>query len=51
MNKIAPAKKKKDHNYNNDQQDAPAQIASQNATEQLEKIRSALRALRDAVIY
>ncbi|GAA0805984.1 phosphate regulon sensor histidine kinase PhoR [Psychrobacter piscatorii] len=50
MNKIAPAKKKKDHNYNNDQQDASAQIASQNATEQLEKIRSALRALRDAVI-
>ena len=50
MNKIAPAKKKKDHNYNNDQQDAPAQIASQNAAEQLEKIRSALRALRDAVI-
>jgi len=45
MDKTVPVQ-----NHNNHQQDTPEKTSAQHEAEQLQKIRSALRALRDAVI-
>ena len=46
MDKKAPAHSKKRHQS----KDSSEQLSTNQATEQLQKIRSALRALRDAVV-